>query len=149
MITGQQLSQDQKEKLKKAAWLLLLLLGLILIFAYLGSDISSSEPKSQPLGDYSIWRVVFTVAVLLALFYFGARLYQKKVIQPENGTIRVLSRQYLDTKHYLALIEVEDERLLIGVSDASINLLKTVSTGADDSEDFSKLLQKAGGDESE
>jgi flagellar protein FliO/FliZ len=149
LIESRQLTQEQKEQLKKAAWLLLLLLALILIFAFLGSNLSSSDTKSESFGSYSMWRVVGTLALLLAVFYLGARLYQRKMIQPENSTIRVISRQYLDTKHYLAIVEVDNERLLIGISDASINLLKSLRSDKPDANVFADVLKRADGGEDE
>ncbi len=145
MKSNQQLSVEQKQQLKKAAWLLLLLLALLLLFAFIGSSFTSDRPDTDPIGDYSVWRVLFSVILLLIVFYLGARIYQRKVIQPENGKIEVISRQYLDTKHYLALVKIENERLLLGVSDASINLLKSLPPDMAEEEAFANILQKTNG----
>ncbi len=99
---------------------------------------------------------MITVTALFVLFMLVIYLLKKKKNMKvgSGDKIKVLDRKYLGQKQYLATVIVENEKLLLGVTDQSINLIKTLeysSNGEQKSEEknddinetsFPKILGK-------
>ena len=71
---------------------------------------------------------MLTVLALLFLLLLIVYLFKKKnkLEFGGNTNIKIIDRKYLGQKQYLATIIVDDEKLLLGITDQSINLIKTL-----------------------
>jgi len=105
--------------------------------------------KEKPTSSTRIWTkvisVTFLLVVIFLLFYrvYGRRL---QVGKSPGLQAKVLGRRYLDAKHSLVLIEVEGHRLLLGLTDHNIQLIKDFTTEeggvGDDYKDFQTHLNE-------
>lgn len=100
---------------------------------------------------------MLTVLALLFLLLLIVYIFKKKnnLNFGNSANIRILDRKYLGQKQYLATIIVDNKKLLLGITDHSINLIKTLeydnmqdSTSAKEktseqkNESFPKILGK-------
>lgn len=94
----------------------------------------------------SVWKLLFSlvfVVILIPVVLFGIKKLQGLQHKYGKTPIQVLSVQALGTKEKLVVVEIEQQRLLLGVTSQSISLLKTLS---DQNVEFSQYL---GGDQPE
>ncbi len=101
--------------------------------------------------DYTakFFQSMLTITILLILV-FGVLYFYKKKKQPHlSSNIKVVDRKYLGQKQYIATVVVENEKLLLGVTDHSINLIKKLdlptkrdSQESEPQEEFPKILGK-------
>jgi flagellar biosynthetic protein FliO len=88
--------------------------------------------SSVPAPDYGLF-VLQTVGALgvIAVAAWGAvRFFSKRSVFGRSGTrLRSLERLALDPRRSIHLVEADGETLLIGVSEQSVTLLKTLSPG--------------------
>ncbi|MBN2280464.1 MAG: flagellar biosynthetic protein FliO [Candidatus Marinimicrobia bacterium] len=80
------------------------------------------------ISDYNkkFFQSMVTMIILLVVFLLIAYFFKHKG-KNNTGTgtgIKITDRKYLGPKQYLAIVIVEGERLLLGITDQSINLLK-------------------------
>lgn len=68
-------------------------------------------------------RVVFSLAVILGLLWFIARTSSRKFGGTARSAIKVVARQQLARTASLAVVEVGDRVLVVGVSEHGVNLL--------------------------
>lgn len=68
-------------------------------------------------------RVVFSLAVILGLLWFIARTSSRKFGGTARSAVRVVARQPLARSASLAVVEVGDRVLVVGVSEHGVNLL--------------------------
>ena len=75
----------------------------------------------------TISALALIVGIMFALFYL-MRKYGHKIGLPQvkNDNMRLLGQMPLGPKRGLALVEVEDKKFLIGVTDNSINLISKI-----------------------
>ena len=61
--------------------------------------------------------------------YVFVRYYKNK-IQPLNATanIEVLGKHYINTKQHLLIVRIDKRKMVLGVSDSSINFLTELET---------------------
>ena len=99
---------------------------------------------------------MLTVVVLLMIFAIVMYLLKKKQKLNFGSTnnIKIIDRKYLGQKQYLVTVIVDDEKLLLGVTDQSINMIKKLSydskfeqqkeavTEKETTETFPKILGK-------
>lgn len=104
----------------------------------------------------SFYRTMITVSILFVLFFLVVYLMKKKEKPGSgNGDIKIVDRKYLGQKQYLLTVMIENEKLLLGVTDHSINLIKKLgntsdiaeetirdSVADDDKDSFPKILGK-------
>ncbi|MCX7978856.1 MAG: flagellar biosynthetic protein FliO [Bdellovibrionaceae bacterium] len=87
----------------------------------------TSDQRTQ---ENSAGRMVAGLAVLVFLLG-GAFVFLKKYARPiargQQGEIKVISQHYLGPKKSLAIVRVAGESILIGVTDHSINMIKSLS----------------------
>lgn len=91
--------------------------------------ININQVKKSSTSDSYMGRLVMVVAVM-AVFAGGAFFYAKKYGHPgknQQTQIKVLTQHYLGPKKSLAIVRVAGESILIGVTDNSINLIKSLS----------------------
>lgn len=68
------------------------------------------------------------IVALLAVSYYYVRKYKtSNVINKSNMQIKVLTQHYLGPKKSLAIIHVAGESMLIGVTDTTISMIKSLS----------------------
>lgn len=68
-------------------------------------------------------RVVFSLAVVLGLLWFVARTSSRRFGGPARSVVRVVARQSLARAASLAVVEVGERVLVVGVSENGVNLL--------------------------
>jgi len=92
---------------------------------------------------YSIWKVVASLIFIIA--FIPASLWVVKKLQfaqmrLSKSDIRIISSQSLGAKEKLILVEVEGEKILIGVTSHSINHIKSFTPN---SKAFAQLMGEA------
>ncbi|MBJ7536794.1 flagellar biosynthetic protein FliO [Marinomonas transparens] len=101
------------------------------------SDIQNISPAS------SVWKVVaslvFIIALIPACLWLMKRFQLAQMKLGRQSDIKVISIQTLGAKEKLMLIEVEGERVLIGVTGQSINHIKSFSPGG---KSFAKIMSE-------
>jgi flagellar protein FliO/FliZ len=68
-------------------------------------------------------RVVFSLAVVLGLLWFIARTSSRRLGGNARSMVRVVARQPLARSASLAVVEVGDRLLVVGVSEHGVSLL--------------------------
>ncbi len=121
--------QEQVEKLKKIAQDTTI---KNINIEYKESDPGKfSEDANMPSTTgytQKFFQSMLTVLALLFLLLLIVYLFKKKnkLEFGGNTNIKIIDRKYLGQKQYLATIIVDDEKLLLGITDQSINLIKTL-----------------------
>jgi flagellar protein FliO/FliZ len=118
------------------------MIRMIIVLTLFGFQLSLAETISEeniplkvtqaqsaqvaPLGGERIAMLLGLLVVIAG----GAYLFAKKVGRPGQAgqtQIKVLTQHYLGPKKSLAIVRVAGESILIGVTDNSINLIKSLS----------------------
>ncbi len=127
-------------------FVLVMIMGMLWIFndppgtqydkPSLESPLQNQEPKPiQTNYGWYFFRIIAVTGFLIVLFVVGAKYYKRKMTQTGHYfDMRVLGKQYISTKQYLMMVRVEDRKMLLGVTDHSINLLKEFDENEDNSE---------------
>ena len=68
-------------------------------------------------------RVVLSLAVVLGLLWFVARTSSRRFGGPARSTVRIIARQPLARAASLAVVEVGERVLVVGVSENGVSLL--------------------------
>lgn len=96
------------------------------------SYVQAAAPQEIP-STYSIWKVVLSLAFIVV--FIPACLWVVKKLQVTQmrfgqSDIRIISSQTLGAKEKVVLLEVEGEKILLGVTSHSINHLKSFSSNS-------------------
>lgn len=78
------------------------------------------------LNDY-FYRVIWGTILVVALLVFGLYVYKRFMGNQavlNKGNIKILSRLNIGPRQTILIISVEGKRLLLGVTDQNINVLK-------------------------
>ncbi|MCM2280820.1 MAG: flagellar biosynthetic protein FliO [Bdellovibrionaceae bacterium] len=90
-----------------------------------------SKPKAAKSGASMIARVLASLGVLLLLglsVTIGLKKYTRRGNQKDTTTkIKILTQHHLGAKKSIAIIQVAGESILVGITDHSITMLKTLS----------------------
>lgn len=90
----------------------------------------SDTVKLSQTSEYTkkFYQTMITVTILFVVFLLVVYLLKKKnnLNFGANDNIKVLDKKYLGQKQYLVTVVIENQRLLLGVTDHSINLIKTL-----------------------
>ncbi|MBC7421367.1 MAG: flagellar biosynthetic protein FliO [Bdellovibrio sp.] len=90
----------------------------------------AANKKAVEAGGSST-RIIFTGFVLFTLlstaYYFVRKYKGSNKINKSNMEIKVISQHYLGPKKSLAIIRVSGESILIGITDANISMIKSLS----------------------
>mgnify|MGYP006311382793 CR=1 FL=1 len=102
--------------------------------------------------SFQIFKMIFYLALVLALIYLIARFMKKFYLQPNGGeNMQLIEQLYLDSKKSLKLVQVKDEILLFSVSEDEITLLKEwpeaefenlIKQNTEQQKDFSSSFKK-------
>jgi flagellar protein FliO/FliZ len=138
-------------------WVLIVVFMIFPIFSY-STEVAAEEsipvniiqPKVAATSETSTNRIFILVgllAVISGVAYFLAKKYGKPG-QSAQTQIKVLTQHYLGPKKSLAIVRVAGESILIGVTDQSINLIKSLSLLDDEIPEqspanFEKTLQES------
>lgn len=112
--------------------------------------VNITQPKAAATTEASTNRIFILIGLLTVITgvaYFIAKKYGKPG-QSSQTQIKVLTQHYLGPKKSLAIVRVAGESILIGVTDQSINLIKSLSLLDDEIPDqspanFEKTLQES------
>ena len=118
------------------------MIRMIIVLVLFGLQLSAAESVSEeniplkmtqtqsaqvaPIGGQRIFMLIGLLAVIAG----GAYIVAKKVGRPGlsgQTQIKVLTQHFLGPKKSLAIVRVAGESILIGVTDNSINLIKSLS----------------------
>ena len=128
---------------------LILLLVSINVIASDAIDAASYAPPVSPMA--SVGNVLFALAGMIALIFllaYGAKRLQN--LQPVSGQhIKTLTSVSIGIKEKIALIQVGEQQILIGITPHAINTLLVLDTPLDlnhqnnESPVFQQILKKA------
>ncbi|EAQ66218.1 flagellar protein FliO [Marinomonas sp. MED121] len=99
----------------------------------------------------SIWKMLLSLAFVIALIplsLMAMKKIQKMQNRFGNTPIQIVNVQALGAKEKLVVIEVEQQKLLLGVTGQSISLIKTLSDKQVDFADYMDSQNSTKGDES-
>ena len=136
-------------RLLALVFFLIVIMGAVQVLAPSGSTAARTRPAmnsavsdstyvpmeiSTPGLAGHIWKVVAVTAAIIGFFWLTARLYRRKMMPDfhKGGRFEVLGREHLSPKNYLVMVRVEGRKLLLGVTDMSVNMLAEF----DESEEF-------------
>lgn len=89
----------------------------------------------------SLWRMFFSLSVVLVLIpvlLFAYKKLQSLQLGSSRSAIQIVSVQSLGSKEKLVMVEVENQRLLLGVTANSITKIKEFT----DTASFNDLLEE-------
>ncbi len=136
-------------KIKKNNRYILIVAFLLICFTLLFTDNSSEADNNQPAlteetldsntsitrPNYPemIVRVTILTSIASLMAYFFIKYYRKKIDPLGTASnIEILGKHYINSKQHLLLIKVEDRKLMLGVSDSSINYITELSNKTED-----------------
>jgi len=127
-------------------FVLIAVMGFVMTYSSL-PQISKSNEESSPVleekkvkktyeSSYPIFviKTILMTGAIIVLFVLGAKLYRKRQKSEIFDRIKmdIVSRKYIDSKHYLVMVKVHGRMLLLGVSDNSVNLISEYEDDASD-----------------
>lgn len=90
------------------------------------------------------------LGILISLLFLFKRFVSTGTMGGDKSKIRLLSSFYLGNREKLILVEVENKRLFLGVTQHNISLLKELekseeseSLGEDENRDFANILKNS------
>jgi flagellar biogenesis protein FliO len=104
--------------------------------------IANAKPATPEVGRASyakmLWGLLIILAVILVLFWLMKMFFKKQIFSDIPGSGRLLGKADLDIRKNLYFYEVDEKIYIIGVTDASMNLIDKI----DDEDSVSRI--KAG-----
>lgn len=88
---------------------------------------SAGDPTGQLV---LLGRVTVSLLVVLVLIVVGARLLRRTQLGLDGGLVRVRSRVGLTREAHLAVVEVGEQVLVLGVTASSVTLVSTLDVAA-------------------
>lgn len=92
--------------------------------------LSLEATKKVSAGESTYFRMIMIVA-LLGILACGTWIFIRKAktqnIKRNKNEIKILAQHYLGPKKSLAVVRVAGESILVGITDAHINMIKTLS----------------------
>ena len=109
------------------------------------SNVSSEQEtnkNSRPNYPTLIVRVTLLTAIAGLCTYVFVRYYRNK-IQPLNASanIEVIGKHYINTKQHLLIVRIDKRKMVLGVSDSSINFLTELESSDEKEKAKSKPKQ--------
>lgn len=93
-------------------------------------NLASASGINDLMSASSIWKMLLSLAFVIALIplsLFAMKKIQKVQGKFGNTPIQIVNVQALGAKEKLVVIEVDQQKLLLGVTGQSITLIKTLS----------------------
>lgn len=99
-----------------------------IIFLFVFFVISPSLAYADSIGylGYSLKALGSVIIVVALLFASMWALKKLQINTKKGGRIRILDRTYIDNKHSIVIIEVEEKQFLLGVGN-EVNLIAQLS----------------------
>ena len=97
---------------------------------FISANVMSAAGVDSIMQASSIWRMLLSLAVVIVIIPVALFIIKKlQGVQKKLGKspIKIVSAQSLGAKEKLIVVEVEQQRLLLGVTAHGIALLKTLS----------------------
>jgi flagellar protein FliO/FliZ len=94
-------------------------------FLFAASSAFGAEQTFSSNGGVLILRTILSLAVVIALVW-GSLWFLKRVMsgrKSDSGAIRVSGMAHLGPKQRIVLIDVEERRMVLGVTEQSVTLL--------------------------
>jgi flagellar protein FliO/FliZ len=92
--------------------------------------LSLEATKKAGAGETTYFRIIMVVA-LLGILACGTFIFVRRAktqnIKRNKNEIKILAQHYLGPKKSLAVVRVAGESILVGITDAHINMIKTLS----------------------
>ncbi|NLC37122.1 MAG: flagellar biosynthetic protein FliO [Alcaligenaceae bacterium] len=84
------------------------------------------------MSEADVLRVIVTLVFILMVILAGAWAVRRSGLGRSSGNnaLRLVASQSLGNRAWVAIVEVEDARLVLGVTSQQINLLHTLPPGA-------------------
>lgn len=101
----------------------------VLFFLMLLPSVAWSEEALNSRPDLALGSLLASLLLVIACIFIFAWLMKKSNLISQgrhNALIKIVARQALSSKGQVQIIEVNDKRYLIGVTEQSINLLDTL-----------------------
>lgn len=92
--------------------------------------LSLETTKKVSANENTYFRVMMVIALLGVLasgMWFFVRKAKTQNIKRNKNEIKILAQHYLGPKKSLAVVRVAGESILVGITDAQINMIKTLS----------------------
>lgn len=108
-------------------WLLSLLLA---VSPLLANESAQKIPAVDPVSSTYLVKIILGLAFILLLIFMLAWLMKKMQLTPHSGQqmIKVLSAISVGTRDRIALVEVGNEQILVGLTPGRIQKLHTLSS---------------------
>ena len=102
----------------------------------------SIENKNRPDYPTLIIRVTLLTAIAGLCTFIFVKYYKNK-IQPLNASanIEILGKHYINTKQHLLIVRIDKRKMVLGVSDSSINFLTELDSSNEPEKAKSKPRQ--------
>eukprot|EP01156_Anaeramoeba_ignava_P001994 Anaeramoba_ignava/a217287_100.p3 GENE.a217287_100~~a217287_100.p3 ORF type:complete len:198 (-),score=24.85 a217287_100:9-602(-) len=105
----------------------------------------SKEKSMARTSQYtqSFYKTMITVTILFVLFFLVVYILKKRtnLNLSAGDNIKIIERKYLGQKQSLITVQVENEKLLLGVTDHSINLIKILGNSTGETEDKNDSIE--------
>jgi len=99
------------------------------------ADSASYTVPSRPNLSSYLLKVILVTIIVIVLIIIGAKWYGKLAqFTGPPQKIKILSKNHIGSKQLLLLVRIEGRKLLLGVTDHSINLISDLGE-SDESED--------------
>jgi flagellar biogenesis protein FliO len=123
----------------KVALIVAALLVIIVFMMFPGEGNGNKSPQLETgqngqtvpfQSNYSqyLLKTLGITGVIIIFIILGLRWYKSKFsIDSEYFSMEVIGKQHISPKQYLMMVEIDGKKLLMGITDQSINLVKDFS----------------------
>lgn len=107
-----------------------LLLLLLVCQPLLADDAAQSIPAVDPVSSTYLVKITMGLAFIIVLIFVLAWVMKKMQLAPQSGSpmIKILSAISVGSRDRIALLEVGEEQILVGLTPGRIQKLHTLST---------------------
>ena len=99
------------------------------------TDSSNYTVPARPNLSGYLFKVILVTVIIMVLIVLGAKWYGKfSTIAGSSSQIKILAKTHIGSKQILLIIRIEGRKLLLGVTDHSINLISDLGE-SNESED--------------
>jgi len=101
--------------------------GLLKVTFTFPKKISEEPAVGKKAYARMIWGLLIVLAVMLVIFWIAKSFFKKQILTDIPGMGRLLGKADLDLRKTLYFYEVDESIYIIGVTDASMNLIDKIS----------------------
>ncbi len=99
------------------------MIKLVLFFSFVANSAYAASQNSNGYIEYTakaFGSLMIIVAIMLLALYISKKLNLSNRFK--SSKMKVVDRLFLDSKHYIAIVEIEDKIFILGVGE-SVNLI--------------------------